>query len=121
MTCEVTHKPDIPEKIVFSRSTGDEYKELYTIVAGNGTKRLQLEDLELCDIESPEIGKWVISTSRERLAKYLADKKQKEQEALSATEIQLRIQEGTKELQEKNDHLNKELERLRRQVDSLES
>ena len=120
MTCEVTHKPDIPEKIVFSRSTGDEYKELYTIVAGNGTKRLQLEDLELCDIESPEIGKWVISTSRERLAKYLADKKQKEQEALSATEIQLRIQEGTKDLQEKNDNLNKELENLRKKVSVLE-
>lgn len=121
MTCEVTHKPDIPEKIVFSRSTGDEYKEAYTIVAGNGTKRLQLEDLEFCDIESPDAGKWVISTDRERLAKYLADKKQQEQEALSATEIQQRIQEGTRELQEKNDDLIKELERLRKQVDSLEN
>lgn len=120
VTCEVTHKPELPEKIVFSRSTGDEYKELYTIVAGTGTQRLQLEDLEFCDIKSPDAGEWVISTSRERLAKYLVDKKQREQEALTATEIQQRIQESRKELQEKNDHLNKEIERLRRQVSVLE-
>lgn len=120
VTCEVTHKPELPEKIVFSRSTGDEYKEIYTIVAGTGTKRLQLEDLEFCDIESPDAGKWVISTDRKRLAKYLADKKQQEQEALTATEIQQRIEESKKDLQQKNDSLIKEIETLRKKVSVLE-